>query len=267
MSKCKNSVFVAALLYSNAKLDNKFEQDLLTCVLSIIRRDEILSQTLHTVCIDNKYSRDILRYNKTETKVYCWPVFALRYPGEEKPIIYSLSSANKVFEEVYDAYKKFRLCQGRTVPSAKPPDIDCCEKPKHKEITVEWNLCNFPPDGSGETIYLNKDDLILFKSTDELIYDLVQTDCHWRILPDPEIDYRKCCRVCFEETVLFDETGTFYFICSLYPDRMRLKVVVDCKSAKPCKKQTITKNYQYVREFPHKCGKGRTNDPLSGISS
>src|SRR3989304_4447731 len=115
MVKCNDSVFIVALLYSNARLKNKFEQDLLACVIRTIRKDDILSQSIHIICIDNNYSRDLLIYNKAGIKIYNWPVFAIKYPGCKKPIIYSISSANQVFEEVYDVYKRFRMTQKRRV--------------------------------------------------------------------------------------------------------------------------------------------------------
>jgi len=300
----KDSIFVAALLYSNARLKNKFEQNLLTCILGIIRKDDILSQTLHTICIDNGYCRDILRYNKSKTRIYNWPIFVIRYPGQKRPIVYSISSANQVFENVYDAYKRFRLSQGRTVPDGSPPevsissdtsddskneceDIDldkfpscsCSPEKPSQNCQIVWNDHYFPHSGCGRTIYVKKNSLVGFKSTDRFEHDLVQTDCNWKILPNPDIDYRDYCRVNFEEIVLFDEVGTFYFTCTIHPERMKLTVVVGCGSKKQCTKKqqessdvfdgiadrqdsdkrddvdTIQKHYHYVQEYPHVCGK------------
>ena len=232
MVKSRDSVFIAALLYSNAQLKNEFEQNLLTCVLGTIRSDYILSQTLHTICIDNTYTRDLLMYNKSKTRVYNWPIFTIKYPGNKQPFIYSISSVNQVFEEVYNMYKKFCISQGRTVPDDCPPEVstltsgqdDCddvingitgCDeyvKPEKLPLCSNspsnpsenchmiWDVLCFPPNGCGLTVYVEKDSAIIFKSTDQSTHDLVQTDSNWEILSDPDIDYLDCCRVNFEET-------------------------------------------------------------------
>lgn len=279
MNKCISSVFVAALLYSNTQLKNNIEQNLLSCILGIIRKDDILLKTLHTICIDNDYSRDILIYNKLGIKIYNWPIFVVRYPGHKKPIIYPIAYANYVFEEVYDAYKKFCISRGKKIPEEKCPDIFICndksdtcedrdicecsnslEKPSG-DCKVIWNISSFPKDKCGKTVYVKKDSLVIFKSSDKSAHDLIQTDCKWKILPNPDIDYRDRSRVCFEESVFFDEIGTYYFKCTCHSKRMRLIVIVR-DIEKPVNKEKICKNYSYVRDFPHVCGKDIKDSPL-----
>lgn len=119
----QSSVFTFALLHSNSSLKDGDTQNLLNSVKKIIQNDDILSGSLHLVCIDNNYARDIMSHNTSGVSVHYWPIFAIRQPNKG-PEIYPLSSANEVFSQVYQAYNKLLKDQGRPLTTKKPPRLE-----------------------------------------------------------------------------------------------------------------------------------------------
>jgi len=139
MYKPRNSVFCAALLYSNAKVLTREEQKFLRNILHIIRTDCILNETIHTICVDNSYCRDILTYNRSEICVQSWPVFTIRYPGHKQPKLYSIGFANLVFKEVYDAYFDYMISKGKKVRRIDPPVMTKKQKQKSETYSSYSN--------------------------------------------------------------------------------------------------------------------------------
>jgi hypothetical protein len=95
-------VFTFALLYSNQTLKDRHTQNLLCHVKKTIKSDHILSQSLHLICIDNDYVREIMKTNS----IYTWPIFIIKRPSKA-PEFYSLSEADNIFDEVYKVHNYF----------------------------------------------------------------------------------------------------------------------------------------------------------------
>lgn len=254
MSREDSSVFVAALLYSNGQLRNSSEQSLLNRVRETIKNDNILSQTIHPVSIDNQHARDMLRHNSSGINIANWPVFVLKYPGQT-PHVYPLSSANEVFKKTYESYNAIAVAQGHPKVNKSAPVVDTSDlSPSPSDLyksNVGYNssgydmmicptsLSGLPNDGKPltcmvlwndlkssnvKTIYVHQGDSIRFKSTDKRAHDLVEATNDWKVASNPSIDFRKKGKVGFDETVKFPEDKVYYLMSS--DKNMKLKVEV-----------------------------------------
>jgi len=133
-------MFVAALLQSEDSSIIKTERKFLKKVLQCIQEDDILSEWINLVNVDDDYSQSILDKNASGVSVDHLPAFAIRddssvissrtgqsndFEEFEKscPKIYDIFQANKVFEKVYDAHYQLLRKQNKKCRVYKPPTV------------------------------------------------------------------------------------------------------------------------------------------------
>ncbi len=94
-------IFIAVLLYSTSTIHNPKEKELYDRVFKLIKSTPFLKKYLNTICIDNEYSRVILRKNKVKT----WPIFVVNENHNIRT--YRLEEAYDVFQKVHNEYVRF----------------------------------------------------------------------------------------------------------------------------------------------------------------
>lgn len=240
MSKSESPVFAAVLLYSKARLHNPNEQNDLSRIMTTIQNDSVLSQTVHLVCIDNPRTRDYLIYNKSGCRVHHWPMYVLKYPGQQ-PKCYTINYSNQVFDECYSAYQNFvkgnqnkapHLSLGGNYGQTNLSDLMVCpssagglpDDRKSLNCMVIWNADRFSGNNS-RVIYVRVNDSVRFKSSDGKVHDLVEATSTGQVARNPRLDYRKKASNKFDYVIKFETSGTFYLRCTKH-DNMRLRVEV-----------------------------------------
>jgi plastocyanin len=193
----QSSVYTFALLYSNSTLKDVNKQKLLNNIKKTIQNDKILSESLHLVCIDNDYSRSILKSNSSGVTVDNWPVFVVKRPTG-LPEIYDLSDADDIFDEIHQIHEKF--LDNRKYLSEESDDED--------NSTILWNMNNFK---KSRKLNVNVGDSIRFKSTDGKSHTLVENSGNSRINFTKPIDG-------FDKVIKFNKPGFYCLTSTLYPN-------------------------------------------------
>jgi hypothetical protein len=104
MSSQEEVFFLAILLYSNHKMKEVERQKLLTDIKERIRSDPVLKKHLHLVCIDNRYTKNVLQNNK-RLKINRWPLFCIR--RFEVVDRYEIDRYEEVFRQVKEMAARF----------------------------------------------------------------------------------------------------------------------------------------------------------------
>ncbi len=96
--------FICVLLYSNKKMSDRSKSDLLHLIQKRISEDPILKRHLHLICVDNSYTKNILRRN-SRLRIDSWPYFCIRrYDSVEK---YEIERYEEVFGQVKKMAESF----------------------------------------------------------------------------------------------------------------------------------------------------------------
>lgn len=95
------NIFIAVFLYSTSPISDSNEKERYEKIQKIIESTSFLNKYLRKICIDNDYSRNLLRKHKIKK----WPIFVIN--ENYKVTVYNLKDVNIVFEKVYFQYKKF----------------------------------------------------------------------------------------------------------------------------------------------------------------
>jgi len=96
-----------------------------------------------------------------------------------------------------------------------------------KRVTIPWNLDVFEDrDGQPRNINIPVGTIIHFKSADDRVHSVVESNAQFSPVNDPIIDTREDARRNMNELVTFNESGTYYFVGGEHPQSMRLVVNV-----------------------------------------
>lgn len=110
------------------------------------------------------------------------------------------------------------------IKNNKRLDISDSEPEEEEEsIVVEWDYANFPSDGSGQVLQVNKYDSINFVSNPGVYHDLVSTDSQWYITGKP---YNAVASKNFNIIITFRHRGTYYIKDRINPAIIRMKIIV-----------------------------------------
>jgi plastocyanin len=172
-----------ALLYSNTSLKNTKEQSFLNLTKKNIQEDDILSKSIHFICVDNDYTRNIMKFNG----IINWPVFIVKRPNQ-KPKAYQLLKSKDVFDEVYMIHQQFT------------------EKNTEEWPLINWNVKDFK---NPQNVYIKIGDNIKFKSNDGKFHTLIEDS------ENPRINYNiPSCN--FDKLIKFKDPGSYHLISNDY---------------------------------------------------
>ena len=175
--------YTFALLYSNTPLNNTKDQSFFESTKKVIQNDIVLSKSIHLVCIDNLYTRNLLKSNG----ILNWPVFIIKHPNLT-PKVYKISEYRTVFDEVQNKHKEFTQTNTKDWP------------------VINWNVKDFTQP---QDLYVSVGDSVKFKSTDNKPHTLIEDS------PNPRVNYNISNRN-FDKLVKFNDAGIYKLISDDY---------------------------------------------------
>jgi hypothetical protein len=203
-----DTFFSSFLIYSDKQANNESEKRKLEEVKHRINNDPFLSQNIKLICADNPTLRNYLKYNKTGVIITSWPVFVLKYPSEP-PKLFSIWQVDHVISEIYLQRDNFE-----PVPVNKLTEPLCSSV--SKGATESGSQCFIPWSKTQlkRIFYTQLGSSIHFKSPDNEVHDLFESDVNGKKLNSPRVDLQSKARAGFDEVVTFKIQGTYYLASS-----------------------------------------------------